>query len=192
MNPVIRTLQLSALLILASLGAAAQAQNASTYQIEAILFSQPSAGLTGDRTPDYEWAEDAVMLEETARSDVRGLDVTQHRMDREADKLKAQGYQILMHKAWIQPADSNLKVAVHQGESLGDHYPVEAIVGLGRGQEALQMEVKAWRHTAVRDQNGQGTRIISDQLHQTRRLRLDEVHYLDHQGMGMLVRITRR
>lgn len=191
MNRATQITQSVSLLILAFLATAAHAQSASTYQIEAILFAQPSAQITG-RTPDYTWADDAVMLEETARSDVRKLDVTQHRMDREADKLKAQGYQVLMHSAWIQPADSGLNVAVHQGESLGDHYPVEAVVGLQRDQDSLEIEVKAWRHIPVRGQIDQAGAIVSEQLHQTRRLRVDEIHYLDHQNMGMLVRVTGR
>lgn len=192
MNPIIRPLQLVALLALTSLAAAAQAQAVSNYQIETILFTQPSGALTGDRTPDAQWADEAIALEQTTRTDIRSLDETQHRLDREADKLEAQGYQILMHKAWTQPAGGDLKVAVQAGEPIGNHYPVEAIVGLDHGQDSLEIEVKAWRHTAVGSQNDQTSQLVSEQLHQTRRLRLEEVHYLDHQGMGMLVRVTRR
>lgn len=192
MKPIARTLQQLALLSLTILATAAQAQMADTYQVEAIVFAQPSAPIGGNRTPDIQWSDDAVMLDETARSDVRRLDDTQLRLDREANKLRAQGYQILMHSAWVQPADRSMKVAVHGGESLGDHYPVEAVVGLQRGQEAMQVDVKAWRHTAVGAPGEATSRIVSEQLNQTRRLRPDETHYLDHQGMGMLVRITRR
>lgn len=192
MNSVIRTLQLPALLALTVLASTVHAQDAGTYQVETIVFAQPSAPISGNRAPDYTWADDAVMLEDTARSDVRKLDVTQHRMDREADKLTANGYQILMHQAWIQPADSNLKVAVHQGATLGEHYPIEAVVGLQRGEESMALGVKAWRHTGARSQDGQANTIVSEKLHQSRRLRLNEVHYLDHQSMGMLVRVTSR
>jgi hypothetical protein len=97
-----------------------------------------------------------------------------------------------MHNAWIQPTDSRLKVAVHQGERLGDHFPVEAVVGLQRNQDSLTLDVKAWRHMAARDQTDQNGTLVSEQLHQIRRLRLDEVHYLDHQSMGMLVKVSRR
>ena len=188
----IRMTQSLLLLTLISLTAVTQAQSESAYQIEAILFAQPSGQISGERTPDSDWANGAIMLEETARSDVRKLDSTQHRLDREADKLTAQGYQILMHNAWIQPTDSRLKVAVHQGERLGDHFPVEAVVGLQRNQDSLALDVKAWRHIAVRSQTDQNSTLVSEQLHQIRRLRLDEVHYLDHQSMGMLVRVSRR
>lgn len=192
MNSTIRTLQLSAFVAFTALANTVQAQDAGTYQVEAIVFAQPSAPISGNRAPDYNWADDAVMLEDTARSDVRKLDVTQFRMDREADKLAANGYRILMHQAWIQPADSNLQVAVHQGESLGEHYPVEAVLGLERAEESMALEVKAWRHTGARSQDGQAASILSEKLHQSRRLRLNDVHYLDHQSMGMLVRITSR
>jgi hypothetical protein len=192
MNSVIRTLQLPALLAVTLLTSNVQAQDLGAYQVETIVFAQPSAPLSGSRTPEYNWADDAVVLEDTARSDVRKLDVTQHRMDREADKLAASGYQILMHQAWIQPADSNLTVALHEGESLGEHYPVEAVVGLERGQESMLLGVMAWRHTGVRSQDGLANTVVSEKLHQSRRLRLDEVHYLDHQSMGMLVRGTGR
>ncbi|GGD04296.1 CsiV family protein [Halopseudomonas salina] len=192
MNSVIRTLQLPALVAISVLASTVQAQDAGTYQVEAIVFAQPSAPISGNRAPDYNWANDAVMLEDTARSDVRKLDVTQLRMDREADKLAANGYRILMHQAWIQPADSNLKVAIHQGETLGEHYPVEAVLGLERAEESMALEVKAWRHTGTRSQDGQADSIVSEKLHQSRRLRLNEVHYLDHQSMGMLVRVNSR
>jgi hypothetical protein len=188
----IRMTQSLLLLTLVFMATVTQAQSESAYQIEVILFTQPSAQISGGRTPDFDWANEAVMLEETARSDVRKLDSTQHRLDREAGKLTAQGYQILMHNAWIQPADSRLTVAVHQGESLGDHYPIEAVVGLQRSADSLALDVKAWRHIAVRGQTDQDSTLVSEQLHQIRRLRLDEVHYLDHQSMGMLVRVSRR
>lgn len=191
MNALIRLPQLAALTLITVLATAAQAQSADTYQVEAIVFAQPSGAITGNRSPEPDWADNAVMLESTARSDVRRLDDTQHRMDREADKLRAQGYQILMHKAWTQPLDNSLEVAVHEGESLGEHYPVEALVGLERGQDSLVLDARAWRHTPVGG-DSQSSRIASEQLHQSRRIRLDEVHYLDHQSMGMLVRVTRR
>lgn len=192
MKPIARTLQQLALLSLALLATAGHAQTADTYQVEAIVFAQPSAPISGNRMPEMQWADGAVMLDDTARSDVRRLDDTQRRLDREADRLKAQGYPLLMHSVWVQPADPDLKVAVHAGESLGDHYPVEAIIGLQRGQESMQIEVKAWRHSSVGAPGASTRQIVSEQLHQTRRLRLDEVHYLDHQSMGMLVRVTRR
>ena len=90
MKPIARTLQQLALLSLTILATAAQAQMADTYQVEAIVFAQPSAPIGGNRTPDIQWSDDAVMLDETARSDVRRLDDTQLRLDREADKLRAQ------------------------------------------------------------------------------------------------------
>ncbi len=191
MKPVTRTLQQLALLSLVLLAAAGHAQTGDTYQVEAIVFAQPSAPFSGNRTPDMQWADDAVLLDETARSDVRKLDDTQRRLGREADALGAQGYPILMHSTWVQPADSSLKVAVRGGEPLGDHHQVEAVVGLQRGPEAMQIEVKAWRHTGV-GAPGDAGQIVSELIHQTRRLRPDEVHYLDHQSMGMLVRVTRR
>lgn len=191
MKPVTRTLQQLALLSLVLLAASGHAQTGDTYQVEAIVFAQPSAPVSGNRTPDMQWADDAVILDETARSDVRKLDDTQRRLGREADALRAQGYPILMHSTWVQPADSSLKVAVRGGEPLGDHHQVEAVVGLQRGPEAMQIEVKAWRHTGV-GAPGDAGQIVSELIHQTRRLRPDEVHYLDHQSMGMLVRVTRR
>jgi hypothetical protein len=57
----IRMTQSLLLLSLISLTAVTQAQSESAYQIEAILFAQPSGQISGERTPDSDWANGAIM-----------------------------------------------------------------------------------------------------------------------------------
>lgn len=181
----LRSLPLLAFLVLFSWMGLAQAQSQNAYQVEVVIFSQPSAQLTPGTPPSYAWADQATLLSETARSDVRSLDSSRHRLSSDASKLSSQGYKVVLHQAWTQSDDSNLVVAIHEGQEMGGIYPVQALVRLGR-ERLLEVDVTAWINNQT--QNGE---MVSERLKQIRRLRLDETHYLDHQSMGMLIRISR-
>lgn len=154
--------------------------HADTYILEVVLFSQPSAQWQQAEPPHWSWADQATLLEQSARSDLRGIDSSRHQLQRDAERLTGNGYQVLLHRAWEQPADPDLQVAVHAGESRGDLYPAQGLVSLS-SQGALQVDLEFWLN---RDQG-------SEHLQQSRRLRLNETHYLDHQSLGMLVRVWR-
>ncbi|MFN3580863.1 MAG: CsiV family protein [Pseudomonas sp.] len=182
MKSVIRPLQLALLLLLTFTAALTQAQSA--YQVEVVIFTQPSAQITGGSPPGFNWADQAIDLDSTARSDVRRLDSSRHSLGSDASKLSAQGYQVLLHQAWVQPEDASLAVAVHEGQEFDSQYPVQALVSLGR-ERLLEVDVSAW----INSETASG--VVTDQLRQKRRLRLNETHYLDHQSMGMLIRVSR-
>ncbi|MBQ0744794.1 MAG: hypothetical protein KBT85_16000 [Pseudomonas sp.] len=181
----LRSLQLLTILALSGWMGLAQAQSQNTYQVEVVIFSQPSAQLTPGTAPSYDWADQATDLTVTTRSDVRNLDSSRLELSSDAGKLSAQGYKVVLHKAWTQPDDSSLAVAVHEGQEMGGIYPVQALVSLGQ-ERLLEVDITAWINNQT--QNGE---IVSERIKQIRRLRLDETHYLDHQSMGMLVRISR-
>lgn len=180
-----RPLHLLALLVLSSWLGLAQAQSQNTYQVEVVIFSQPSAQLTPGTPPSYDWADQATLLSETARSDVRQLDSSRHRLSSDAGKLSSQGYKVVLHQAWTQPDDGHLVVAVHEGQDMDGVYPVQALVRLDR-KRLLEVDVTAWLNSQTQNQE-----IVSERIKQIRRLRLDETHYLDHQSMGMLIRVSR-
>ncbi|MFA5678992.1 MAG: CsiV family protein [Pseudomonas sp.] len=158
--------------------------------VELVVFSQPSAELMPASAPGYDWAERAVVLDDTVRSDVLSIDPTRHQLDSDARKLQNNGYQIQFHRAWTQPADGLLSVAVHQGESLtaineDPLYPVQGLVSVD--SDPLTAKVTLWLNHATADM----AEPVSERLQTTRRLRLGETHYLDHRSMGALIRVSR-
>ncbi|AQZ95602.1 CsiV family protein [Halopseudomonas phragmitis] len=180
-------LRIFTLLLILALGWAglAQAQSEQIYQVEVVVFSQASGQLAAGQGPGSDWAERAVLLDSTARSDVRNIDQTRYRLGTEARRLNDQGYRVRLHKAWEQPADDSLRVAVTSGtENALGIYPVQGLVRLSQ-ERALEADVSFWLNHNVQGQ------AVSEHLRQNRRLRVDEVHYLDHQGMGMLIRVSR-
>lgn len=185
MKPTLRNALLAATLFATSL-----LVQAEEYVVELLVFSQPGAQLMPAANPGHDWAERAVALDETVRSDVRSLDSSRHQLENDARKLENNGYQIKLHRAWTQPADEFLSVAVHQGESLAAYtedplYPVQGLVSLDR--EPLTAKVTLWlNHTGP-----SMAEPVSERLQTTRRLRLGETHYLDHRSLGALIRVSR-
>lgn len=181
----LRSLQLLAILVLSSWIGLAQAQSQNNYRVEVVIFSQPSAQLTPGTAPSYGWADSATQLSETTRSDVRSLDSSRLELSSDASKLSSQGYKVVLHRAWTQPDDRSLAVAVHEGQEMGGVYPVQALVSVGE-ERLLAVDITAWINNQTQDGD-----IVSERIKQIRRLRLNETHYLDHQSMGMLVRVSR-
>lgn len=171
---------------LLSFSALAQAQ----YLVEVVVFSQPGASIVPGAPPEHDWDQRAVSLEDTTRTDVRYIDESRYSLDSQVEKLTAQGYQIKLHRAWTQPAEAGISVAVRDGSNLTEAageslYPVQGLVTLH--DEPLTAAVSFWLNQA----GGNMAEPVSERLHMTRRLRLNEVHYLDHKSMGMLIRISR-
>ena len=179
---------LYALLLLLLIGFASQAsaQSNSGYIVELVIFSNPSAQLGAAEVPSIDWADSATQLSTTARGDVQRIDSSRYRLTGDVSKLQAQNYQVLLHQAWVQPDDPDMTIAVNDGALMGEVYPAQALIRLGR-ERLLEAHVTAW----VTRQIGDAGQLVSDRLHQIRRLRLNETHYLDHQNMGVLITISR-
>lgn len=158
--------------------------------VEVVVFSQPGAPVVAGAPPDHDWDRNAVSLQDTTRQDVRRIDKSRYTLDSQAEKLAANGYDIKLHQAWIQPADAGMTVAVHSDTNIptinqGLTYPVQGLVTIK--DEPLTAAVSFWLNKV----NGDQGELISERLHMTRRLRLNEIHYLDHKSMGMLIQISR-
>jgi hypothetical protein len=181
-HALIRTCR-AALFGLAAMAGPALAQQ--SYIVEIVFFSQPGGQLVAAHSPDPDWTAGAVELESTARTDVRPIDTSRHRLEEQAAQLGRQGYRVHLHRAWTQPAGADSGVAV-EAPAVDGIVPVQGLVRLAQ-EQPLEVEVNFWRnHASAGDQ-----RIVSEQLQQRRRLRLDETHYLDHQSLGMLIRVSR-
>ncbi|TVP90101.1 MAG: hypothetical protein EA348_06835 [Pseudomonadaceae bacterium] len=180
-----RALTRSLLVLLSLTAMPALAQ--TLYQVEVVLFSQSGSALYS-APPDYRWADDAVWADRDNPADVRPVSDTLLRLNSQADRLRQNGNTILLHKAWVQPADGNLLVAAADGEPLDEVYPVQALVRLQRDR-FIELDATFWRNHINRESRNLAA---SERLRDQRRLRLDEVHYLDHQSIGALVRVSRR
>ncbi|GGI94908.1 CsiV family protein [Halopseudomonas pertucinogena] len=185
MKTITRTLTkiMAALLLCTGLHAYAQ-----DYLVELVVFGQPGAQLVPAALPGADWADRAVLLDEGFNDEVRALAPHRHQLEAEARKLESSGYQIKLHRAWQQPADSHLSVAVHQGQSLATAdgqllYPAQALVSLS--DTPLTARVTLWLYHAT------AAEPVSERLQVTRSLRLDQTHYLDHRSLGALIRVTR-
>lgn len=183
-----KLLSISLFTALASFSLTASAED---YLVEVVFFGQPSAPLVQGTSPNSDWEAEAVDLEGTARPDVRAIDQTRYRLRNQARKLEQSGYQIYLHQAWSQPLENDLVVALHRGTAENGIYPVQGLVNL-RQENLTEVKVAFWRNRSAAElQLQSATPLISEFLHQTRALRPGEVHYLDHQSLGMLVTISR-
>jgi hypothetical protein len=171
--------------LLALTGWTSLALGQETYIVEVVFFSQPAGQVTAAHPPEPDWMANAIDLASTARSDVRPIDSSRHRLDQQSAQLSRQGYRVHFHRAWTQPAGADLTVAVEEPPVEGI-VPVQGLVSLIQDRQ-LEVAVNFWRNQAA----GGDQRVLSEQLQQRRRLRLDETHYLDHQSLGMLVRVSR-
>lgn len=158
------------------------------YQVEVLLFSQSGSPLYSAPSPDYRWADNAVWADHENNADVRPVSDTLLRMTSEASRLQQNGNTILLHQAWVQPAESGLQVALASGEPLDEVFPVQALVSLQRDR-FIELDATFWRNHINREERSLAA---SERLRDQRRMRLDEVHYLDHQSIGALVRVSRR
>lgn len=165
---ILRTLVI-ALPLVAALGAA----QADQYRFEMILFERPGGG--GSET----WPEAPEDLPETAgHTDLRSVAVGGRDLGREAAALDRQGMNVLAHIAWVQsppPLASNSWYGLEAGR-------VSGLVRVRRGR-FLHLDTDLVLHDAM---NGQPYHV-----RHKRRMRSDELHYVDHPKVGVLVEATR-
>lgn len=173
-----------ALLALLLLLGASTAVAQTRYQIELILFTQPplsdSQGEVALEVAPPFPAEIAWPLREPNTQGVgpEALPAEKQRLARLANRLRDQpGYQVIWHEAWQQTLRG----------------PASApFISLPRALRPLGIEgrIRAYQSRFLHIQTDVR---LSDptvwRLHESRRMRPSEVHYLDHPLLGIIVRI---
>lgn len=149
------------------------------YQVELILFQQEGDVVYSSQPAPDDWARGAQPLGEDARRPTA--------MDAQANKLaQAQGYHVLMHKAWKQSiGDTPVKIALSEGRQQDDHFPVEGTISL-RHQRFVDTQVDFW----INQFGADGLLANSQHMVQDVSLKNDVLAYLDHPSLGMLIRVS--
>jgi len=142
------------------------------YQVAVVVFSQPietEEDLTNQ--PELPWPEKWV--------DPEPLPPEQSGLSLAYDRLRlSQAYHPVLHMAWTQPARPNrINEAYHVGNA---DSPVEGFVRLQRGQ---------YLHVIV-DMEYRAPDGLIHRLREKRRVKFDEIHYLDHPAFGVLIRVS--
>ena len=133
---------------------------------------------------------------------------------------RSPNFNMLTHHSWVQPVtDQRTPILIQTGERYGDLYEIEGTLSFYRGRY-LHVETNLWytlfqrTQAAVRplsltrdlpqalmdansdlleveSRRGQFVPSARHRMKQSRRLRMDELHYLDHPLMGVIVRVNR-
>lgn len=149
------------------------------FQVEVIVFRQAGEQIAASQPAPDDWAVGSQAL--PAGSE-RGT-----ALDNEAAKLNpSNGYQVLLHQAWSQNLSAApSKIAINTGNQQLGHYPVEGTLALSQQERLLNLEADFW----INQFDADGLLSASERLKQGTRLKLDELTYLDHGSLGMLIRV---
>lgn len=148
------------------------------YQIEVIVFRQGGELPSSQPAPD-DWAVGAAPIAANERSTA---------LNNEVARLNpANGYQVLLHKAWTQLLSvAPSKAALSSGNEQFGHYPVEGVVSLSEQQRLVDLQADFW----VNRFDADGLLSGSERVRQKTRLKPNELTYLDNGSLGVLVKIT--
>ncbi|UTW08415.1 CsiV family protein [Pseudomonas benzenivorans] len=173
----LRTLALLPLTLLLLLAPPAFADG--LYQVEVIVFRQSGEPVPASQPAPDDWAQGALPI------DVGGERATA--LNSEAAKLKAaNGYQVLLHKAWSQNlSGSASRVALSTGGEQFGHFPVEGTLSLKQAR-FIDVEADLW----VNQFDASGLLQGSERIRQDSRLKTGELTYLDHGSLGLLIRVS--
>lgn len=149
------------------------------YQVEMILVRQNAEPAIISRAAPEDWAAGALRLApDSQRTPALGGIV---------EKLGASGdYSVLMHKAWQQRlGDSQVNVAVSEGQEQFGQFPIEGTLGLKLGR-FTDVDADFWVNQI--DSNGLIT--ASERLKQQSHTKNGQLNYLDNGHLALLIKIT--
>jgi len=165
-------------------GAAASATNArNSYRVEVIIF-HPSQPVTSSEDygapPEGRGFGDKRDLGSGAPTVLRELDDSELQLNSIAQKLRNSGsMQVLAHKGWIQTATAWGRHVGLPLEELGIVAPnLHGTLYLERGD---LLHFGAWLQF--------GTAPVYT-LSELRKVRFNEIHYLDHPALGVVVQVS--
>jgi hypothetical protein len=173
-----RTLALLPLILLSLLGTA-PAFAAGPYQVEVIVFRQAGEPIPASQPAPEDWSQGAQPIDASRERSTA--------LNSEAGKLSpANGYQVLLHKAWSQNLDGNVSsVALSSGNEQFGHFPVEGTLRLSQAR-FIDLEADLW----VNQFDDSGLLSSSERIKQGSRLKSGELTYLDHGSLGLLIRVS--
>lgn len=148
-------------------------------QVELLLFRHTDTPLVASQPPTHTWAEGAKTL--TERNEVPSA------LDDAAAKLTpSQGYRVLLHKAWRQTITTPMvDLAIKNGSPQFEFYPIQGRLRLSFGDQ-ISVDSNLW----VNQFDDQGRVTASEHLSQKFKVRANEVRYLDHGSLGLLIKIS--
>ena len=155
-----------------------QAMANDTQLVELIIFRQSSESLIASRVAPDNWANGATLVTtEMLRST---------HLDHLVNKLTpASGYQVLLHKAWLQTSNGpSVQIAVTEGNESFAHYSVEGTVAMEL-ERTSQVQVDFW----INQFNPDATLLSSERFKQSALVANDQVTFVDHGTLGALIRI---
>ena len=155
-----------------------QAMANDTQLVELIIFRQSSESLIASRIAPDNWANGATLVTtEMLRST---------HLNHLVNKLTpASGYQVLLHKAWLQTSNGpSVQIAVTEGNESFAHYSVEGTVAMEL-ERTSQVQVDFW----INQFNPDATLLSSERFKQSALVANDQVTFVDHGTLGALIRI---
>jgi hypothetical protein len=148
------------------------------YQVELIVFRQTSAPvLSGQLAPD-DWAAGAPLAAASARSTA---------LNGEAATLESsEGYQVLLHQAWQQQVSATGNtLALSGGQPQYGHFPIEGTLSLQQAR-FIELNVDLW----INQFDADGLLSASERLQQSSRLKSNELTFIDHGSLGLLLKVS--
>ena len=136
--------------------------------------------------------EDVAALIEEFRSELREtsfvMDEQHVRLPRTAQRLRSNGVKIIKHFNWHQlvpPRSGKSEYVLFQ--VLGE-YPTEGYFSVSKGR-FIHFESRLWMHQPGVTQTQFQLPVY--ELAETRRMRIEDIHYFDHPKFGMLAEVVR-
>lgn len=173
-----RTLALLPIFLLSLLGTG-QAWAEGQYQVEVIVFRQAGEPIPAAQPVPDDWAQGALPVDATRERATA--------LNGEAARLNpSNGYQVLLHKAWLQTLGSApSSAAISTGNEQFGHFPVEGTLRLTQAR-FIDVDADLW----VNQFDASGLVTGSERIKQSSRLKSGELTYLDHGSLGLLIRVS--
>ncbi|HHX36292.1 MAG TPA: hypothetical protein GX719_13600 [Gammaproteobacteria bacterium] len=155
-----------------------QALANGTHVVELMIFRQSSESIPASRIAPDNWANDATLV-------TSGMLRSTH-LDHLAAKLTPDaGYEILLHKAWLQNStDGSAQVAISEGQEYFEHFPIEGTLNFTLDR-ASTVQFDLW----INQFNSDQTLRSSERFKQKTIVANDQVTFVDHSTLGALIRI---
>ena len=156
------------------------AQAEPMVQVELLLFRHTDTPLIASQPPAHNWAEGSSTL-------VERNEIPLSMGEAAAKLIPEQGYSILLHKAWRQTMTAaTATLAVKSGQAQFEFYPIQGRLNLSFGDQ-ISVETDIW----VNRFDELGRIVACEYLEQKFRVRPNEIRYVDHGSLGLLVKVNR-